>query len=141
LHRSGCARRLLGTLACLKALRASLLLGLSFSAFAQTPPAEERVIYEKDAKEMVELALSRKLPNTLKRGAVPTAAVAEKIHEAVASSVFGADHMRKQRPFKAIRSGDFWVVYGTLQGGGLGGTAVSVIRAVNGEVLGVVHQQ
>ena len=125
----------------MNALGASLLLALSFSVFAQIPAAEERAIYEKDAKEMVEMALSRKLPNTLKRGAVPTAAVAEKIHEAIASSVFGANHIRKQKPFKAIRSGDFWVVYGTLQGGGLGGTAVSVIRAANGEVLGVVHQQ
>ena len=125
----------------MRALRATLLLGLSFSAFAQIPAAEERAIYEKDAKEIVERALSQRLPNTLKGGAVPTAAVAEKIHEAVASSVFGADHIRKQRPFKAIRSGDFWVVYGTLQAGGLGGAAVSVIRAANGEVLGVVHQQ
>ena len=63
------------------------------------------------------------------------------IHEAVASTVFGDGHIQKQKPFLAVRSGDFWVVYGSVPGGGLGGSAVSVIRASNGEVLSVVHQQ
>jgi hypothetical protein len=99
-------------------------------------------MFEKHAKEMVELALSRKAPNALlKRAAVPTERAAATIHEAVSSTIFGAEHIRKQRPFRAIRSGEFWVVYGTLPKEALGGTAVSVIRAANGEVLSVLHQQ
>lgn len=115
---------------------------LSLSGQAQPTAPETRAIYEKDAKEQVRLALEKKSPNTLlTRSAVPSEKIAVTIHQAVASSVFGDEHIRKQQPFFAVRSGEFWVIYGSVPGGGLGGSAVSVIRASNGEVLSVVHQQ
>jgi len=124
-------------------LPAFFLLGiLSLSGQAQQAAPETRAIYEKDAKEQVRLALAKKSPNALlTRGAVPSERVAVAIHQAVASSMFGDNHIRKQQPFFAVRSGEFWVVYGSVPGGSLGGSAVSVIRASNGEVLSVVHQQ
>ena len=114
----------------------------SMTGIAQLTPAEERAIYEEDAKEQVRHALSRKMPNgVLKGGAAATEQVATQIHAAVAGEVFGAEKIRKQQPFRAIRSGEFWVVYGSLPENAFGGTAVSVIRISNGEVLSVVHTQ
>lgn len=72
---------------------------------------------------------------------VPTAAVAEAIHAAVVRGVFGDATIREQRPFHAVRSGEYWVVHGSLPVGFAGGTAVTVIRAKDGAVLWVFHEQ
>jgi hypothetical protein len=71
---------------------------------------------------------------------VPTAAVAEGIHAAVVGGFFGERTVREQRPFHAVRSGDYWVVYGSLPPGMAGGTAVTVIRARDGAVLWLLHE-
>ena len=47
---------------------------------------------------------------------VPSATVAEGIHAAVVRGVFGDTTVREQRPFHAVRSGDYWVVHGSLPG-------------------------
>ncbi len=59
---------------------------------------------------------------------------------AVAGSVYGDDVVQRQKPYRAVRAGEFWVVFGSLPPGWLGGTAVTVIRASNGEVLRVIHE-
>jgi len=134
-------RRLPRTLACLKAPCLILALLVPLLALAQLSP-QTREIYRKDADHLLALALSKKLPNAMPgRGAVRSAAAAVKLHEVTAGTVFGAAHVAQQKPFFAIRSGEYWVVYGTVPGGELGGTAVTVIRANDGGVLGVVHQR
>jgi hypothetical protein len=118
------------------------LLLTAFSVTAQNKPIEtaETIIAE-EAAQHVKDALRQGKPlawkiNTL---VVPNEKVAEIIHSAVASAVFGDDKIQKQKPFHAVRSSEFWVVYGTLPPGMLGGTAVTVIRASNGEVLRIIH--
>jgi NTF2 fold immunity protein len=130
------------TLTHMRSLALILIVTLPVYASARLPASEERAIYEKDAKEQVLTALSKKPPNALlTRGAVPTEKVAVEIHQAVTSAIYGAGHIQKQKPFLPVRSGEFWVVYGSVPGKSLGGAAVSVIRASNGEVLSVTHQQ
>jgi hypothetical protein len=104
--------------------------------------AENRRLYEEDAAERVRLARAKRLPLP-KRGQdiVASEDVAVQIHLVIASSIFGKEHVDKQRPFFALRQGEFWVVYGSLPINHLGGTAVTVIRASNGEIVGAVHQQ
>ena len=119
-----------------------LLIGLSGSSAAQLSESELQAILAKDAREQVRLALSRKPPNALlTRGAVPSEHVAIQIHVAVTGAVFGEQHIRDQHPYKAVSSGNFWVVYGSVPGNALGGSAVSVIRKSNGQVLSVTHGQ
>ena len=72
---------------------------------------------------------------------VPSATVAEGIHAAVVRGVFGDTTVREQRPFHAVRSGDYWVVHGSLPAGFAGGIAVTVIRARDGAVLWMFHEQ
>jgi hypothetical protein len=124
-------------------LAAILLLVLALPPVgAQLSPKEQRQLYESAANEHVREATAKKRPNALlSREAVPSEDIATQIHAAVASSVFGKEHIESQRPFKAVRSGRFWVVFGTLTPPSLGGTAVTVIRASNGEVLRVLHEQ
>jgi hypothetical protein len=125
----------------MKPLAFILIVIFPFYACAQPSASEVRAIYEKDAKEQVRTALSKKPPNAmLTRAAVPTEKVAAEIHQAIAGAIYGAEHIQKQKPFLPIRYGDFWIVYGSVPGKSLGGTAVSVIRASNGEVLSVTHQ-
>src|SRR6266481_3709219 len=53
-------------------------------------------------------------------------------------------HSAKQRcvdkPFVAVRSGDYWVVHGTLPSGMVGGTPITVIRAKDGAVLWMISE-
>jgi len=70
---------------------------------------------------------------------VATADVAQAIHRAVASAIYGEKEIEGQRPFRAVRSGEFWVVYGCLPQNMLGGVAVTVIRASNGEIISITH--
>ena len=70
---------------------------------------------------------------------VPSAEVAIAIHQAVAGAVFGEERLR-DKPFVAIRSGDYWVVRGTLPPEMLGGTPVTVIWAKDGKVLCVTAE-
>jgi hypothetical protein len=94
------------------------------------------------AAEKVREALRQREPILDGKGAsvVSGAAVAEAIHVAVAGAVFGKAALREQRPFHAIRSGDYWVVHGSLPPGFAGGTAVTVIRARDGAVIWLFHE-
>jgi hypothetical protein len=72
---------------------------------------------------------------------IPTAEVAIAVHDAIASAAYGRDLIQKERPFHAVRVGEFWFVTGTMPEGALGGVASTVIRASNGEVLRLIHPQ
>ncbi len=103
----------------------------------------EDEIYARGAAEHVRQALEQKVPIPWKEDAlaVPTAEVAQAIHSAVAGAAYGKKQIAQQRPFRAIRSGEFWVVYGSLPRGFVGGTAVTVIRASDGRIMRVIHEQ
>ena len=122
------------------------LLLTSLSVTAQKNPNETTETTETIVAEHAERAVKEALRlgkpfQKSNASVVPNAKVAEIIHSAVAGAVFGDDKIQKQRPFNAVRSGEFWVVYGTLPPGMLGGTAETVIRASNGEVLRITHGQ
>jgi len=92
--------------------------------------------------QAVKDGLQQKQPVAADKLVVSTAEVAQAIHRAVAGAVFGAEQIEKERPFKAVRSGDFWVVYGCMPTDDtLGGVAVSIIRARNGEVIWITAGQ
>lgn len=92
------------------------------------------------AAEQVQEALQQDGPLRRPETAiVPTPEVAKAIHLAVAGAFYGEEKIRNQQPFVAVRSGDFWVVSGSLPQGMRGGTAVTVIRAANGEILQLIH--
>lgn len=84
---------------------------------------------------------SSPLPGQIPDAVVPNAEVAKAIHLAVAGAVYGEAKLAGQRPFQAVRRGDFWVVSGSLPPKTLGGTAVTVMRASTGEVLRVTHER
>jgi NTF2 fold immunity protein len=101
---------------------------------------------ESDAKwaaDTVREALRQKepIPWSKSRLVVPTAAVAIGIHTAIIRAAFGEDALH-DKPFVAVRSGDYWVVRGTVQGGPTvtGGTPITVIRAKDGAVLWVISE-
>jgi|688.fasta_scaffold508147_1 hypothetical protein len=118
------------------------LLLLALTAVAHSASTTER-IYSEAAEDHVKEALRQGKPLPWKSGAlvVPSPKVAEAIHSAVAGSIYGDENIQKQRPFRSVRAGDFWVVFGSLPQGFVGGTAVTVIRASNGEILRVIHGQ
>lgn len=120
---------------------AVLVLALN-KAQAQSLEAELLAIKARAVKSYVREAVAKEKPNALlSREAVSSATVAEQIHAAVAGAIYGKEHIEQQRPYVATRSGRFWVVFGTLTPQSMGGTAVTVIRASNGEVMRVIHEQ
>lgn len=123
---------------------AALVLFIAVALSAQTRPLspKARAIYEQSAMQQVQDAIRKMPPNVLAaREAVPTEDAAAQIHGAIASAVFGKEQIEKQRPYIPIRNGEFWVVYGSSPDNSPGGTAVTVIRASNGEVLRLLHEQ
>jgi hypothetical protein len=68
---------------------------------------------------------------------VPNPQVAIAIHCAVTGAIYGKATVEAFKPYHAIRSHEFWVVYGELPPNHFGTVAVSVIRASNGEVVSI----
>jgi hypothetical protein len=122
----------------------SLSLGQTAAGTASPPrdlSGERDEIERRDIEKHVQEALRQKAPLEEGKLVVPTAAVAEAIHNVVAGAVYGTDQIEKQRPFRAVRSGEFWVVYGRLPPDTLGGVAVTVLRASNAEIIWITHGQ
>jgi hypothetical protein len=101
------------------------------SSRAGDDPTAEQI--EKFVRE----ALQQKQPVTnYDQPLVPTAEAAVAIHKAVTTGIYGRDGIG-QEPFRALRSGEFWVVYGDLPKGFFGGVPITVIRASDGKVMWV----
>lgn len=60
---------------------------------------------------------------------------------AVAAEFYGKKEIEAQKPYKAKRSGDHWVVTGSLKPGIPGGTFEVVISARDGAVIRMEHSQ
>ena len=99
-------------------------------------------MYTRAAASYIQKALQQREHASSNAGSlvVPTAVVAEAIRAAVEGAVHGQKHIDEERPFRTVRSGDFWVFFGTLPQTVLGSTAVTVIRASTGEVLLMAHE-
>jgi hypothetical protein len=95
----------------------------------------------KNATDYVQRVLSQKGSSENLPPLVPNAEVAVAIHNAVGGAIFGKFEMAHEQPFTAIRCGDFWLVTGYLLPDWLGGTATTVIRARNGEVVYIEAQE
>jgi hypothetical protein len=88
-------------------------------------------------EKLVREALRQKKPVTnYDKPIVPTAEVAVRIHKAVAAGIYGKKGIGIE-PFRAMRSGEFWVVYGDLPKDSFGGVPITVIRASDGKVIWV----
>jgi hypothetical protein len=77
-------------------------------------------------------------------GYVPTSDTAIGIARAVLSAFYGADVIKEEEPLTAQRTGDVWLVKGTLHCGWfaricLGGVAEIEINSNDGSILGMIH--
>jgi hypothetical protein len=111
---------------------------LAASALGQ-PTAEDPETKWAAARVQQALLQHEPIPWSKSRLVVPTAEVAIGIHTAVVRAAFGETALR-DKPFVAVRSGDYWVVHGTLPPGTVGGTPITVIRAKDGAVLWVMSE-
>ena len=103
-----------------------------------TEPSAEQL---KIATDYVQRVVSEKRSFENLPPLVPGAQVAVAIHNAVGGAIFGKFQMAHEQPFTAIRCGDFWFVTGYLPAEWVGGTATTVIRAQNAEVVYIEHNQ
>lgn len=119
----------------MKSLLWSLLsLGFLGSTFAEPDKDQPD---PKTIEKFVAEALQQKTPVTnYDKPIVPTAEVAVGIHKAIATGIYGRDSLG-QEPFRAVRSGEYWVVYGALPKDFFGGVPITVIRASDGKVMWV----
>ncbi len=109
---------------------AVVALSFRFAVASDDPPAAA-------IEKLVREALRQKRPVTnYAKPIVSTSEVAVGIHKAVATGVCGRGSIG-QEPFRAVRSGGFWVVYGDLPKGFYGGVPITVIRASDGKVMWV----
>ncbi len=77
-------------------------------------------------------------------GFVPTPDTAIGIARAVLTAIYGADVIKKEEPLTTQRSGDVWLVRGTLHCGlfsriCLGGVAEIEINSKDGSILRIIH--
>lgn len=76
------------------------------------------------------------LPNS---GFVPDSITAIRIAEAVLFPIYGADHVRSQRPFGAKLHEGVWTVWGYLPPNHLGGVAEVQIAKGDARILKLTH--
>jgi len=76
-----------------------------------------------------------------KKGYVPDEQTAIRIAEAVWIPIYGAQHIEKEKPFKATLKNGAWTVPGTLAEGVKGGTVMAIISSNSGCILGVGHKK
>lgn len=76
-----------------------------------------------------------------KGGLVPSAEVATRIAEAVATGLYGEKSVTHERPYRARLQGNVWTVMGTLPPLALGGVAIIQISKEDGRVLFAHHTQ
>jgi hypothetical protein len=109
---------------------AVVLLSFQFAVASGDPPAAT-------TEKLVQEALRQKRPVTnYNKPIVPTAEVAVSIHKAVTTGIYGRESIGRE-PFRAVRSGGFWVVWGDLPKDFFGGVPITVIRASDGKVMWV----
>ena len=77
------------------------------------------------------------------RGFVPDQSTAIAIARAVLIPIYGANRIKSEEPFMAIRKGDVWIVNGTLRCAPncLGGTASVSLSASDGRILNLLHSK
>ena len=76
------------------------------------------------------------------KGLVPTQEVALQIAEAVLIPLYGAESIRRQKPFKVNLSAGVWVVEGSYHDAGKPtGIALVQLRQEDGQLLQVTHGQ
>jgi hypothetical protein len=81
-----------------------------------------------------------------KDGFVPDAATAVAVAEAVLVPVYGKDKILSERPFKAVLSGDKWIVTGSVPCDSPnipcpGGAGEVQISKKSGQILNMTHYQ
>jgi hypothetical protein len=72
-------------------------------------------------------------------GYVPNADVAIKIAVAVWEPIYGAEHIAKEKPFRAVLKDGVWTVQGSLPKGMKGGVALAEISKADGRIIRVIH--
>jgi hypothetical protein len=72
-------------------------------------------------------------------GIVPDSSTAIIIAETILSRIYGAEQISKEKPFTAILSKDYWIVYGNIPDGFKGGVAEIVIRKSDGQIINIAH--
>jgi len=75
-------------------------------------------------------------------GFVPTAEIAIRVGEVVASALYGETTATRERPFRARLRGDVWTIMGTPNPpGAYGGVAIIQISKNDGRILFAHHTQ
>jgi hypothetical protein len=72
-------------------------------------------------------------------GFVPDEQTAVQIAEAVLTPIYGADTIKRERPFTATLKDGVWTVVGSPQGGAFGGAALVEISKKDGRIERVTH--
>ena len=130
-------------------MRALIVIATIF-ALLRTPLLGDPCLNDPTSEQLAKFlreASDQKAPLPEGKLVVPTAEVAQAIHAAVAGAFWGAKLVEGQRPFKAVRSGEVWVVYGCVPPPKdpniaiVGGVAVTVIRALDGKVVWITGGQ
>jgi NTF2 fold immunity protein len=93
---------------------AALAIGVFILILASPPPKKESRLTEAQVLPIAERALKAKMP---------------------------PEYVDKYKPYRAELRDGIWNVFGSLPGGGAGGTPEAKVRDSDGEVLEVFHSQ
>jgi hypothetical protein len=72
-------------------------------------------------------------------GVVPDSETAGNLAILILSRAYGKDKIEKEKPFTTLFKDGYWIVYGDLPDGYIGGVAEIVIRKSNGEIINISH--
>lgn len=93
-------------------------------------------------REYMAKVMANSIPNAMAgRDAVPDAETAVALAEAYLIPVYGKKEIFGERPFQAVLLNGYWVIFGSLPKGWLGGVAQIIIEKKSGSVIHITHGQ
>jgi hypothetical protein len=119
-----------------------VLFFLANYAFAQGNNNERLVLGEEEASAFLELALDGKEFNIIaNHNVAENQDIAIAIAEAVLFNIYGKQNIEKQKPYEVYLINNYWVIFGTLPMGWLGGTFKIIISEKDGRIILIGHDE
>jgi hypothetical protein len=119
----------------------TFVLLLTLNSFGQTNK-ENELLGRKYAEEEIEIALRNKKEHNVvdnKNLIIKDSLTATEVAEPILFSIYGKEHIEEQKPYKIYLINNYWVIYGVLPEGYVGGNFLIIIDGRNSKVIRITH--
>lgn len=86
-----------------------------------------------------EVIKKKPLGNIPEKGIILDSLSAINVAQIVLTNIYGAKTIKEEKPFTALSNTNYWIIFGHLPDGYVGGVAEIIIKKRNGEIIHIMH--